>query len=153
MRILLIDDDPFTLKLLARQLAELGYTEVIRCQQAREALRSLESHSASIDLVICDLHMPGMDGVECVRHMARIDYTGGLVLLSGENVRVLQTVERLARAHQLNVVGILGKPISLARLQQLLKENSPCGARVLARVAQGYTPKELEAAISGRRAG
>jgi len=35
---------------------------------------------------------PGMDGVEFVRHLARIGSRGGLVLVSGEDARILQTV-------------------------------------------------------------
>ena len=38
MNILLIDDEPFALKLLARQLTNLGFEEVIPCEHARDAL-------------------------------------------------------------------------------------------------------------------
>ena len=52
MNILLIDDEAFALKLLARQLANLGFEEVIPCEYAHEALAALESGVKAIDLVL-----------------------------------------------------------------------------------------------------
>jgi EAL domain-containing protein (putative c-di-GMP-specific phosphodiesterase class I) len=63
-----------------------------------------------------------MDGVEFVRHLVRIGYMGSLVLVSGEEDRILQTAERLARAHRLRVLGALHKPISQSQLQHVLGE-------------------------------
>tara|TARA_R110002110_G_scaffold116470_1_gene288009 strand:+ start:113 stop:460 length:348 start_codon:yes stop_codon:yes gene_type:complete len=53
---------------LVRQLANLGFTEVTPHQRADHALAMLETGSEHIDLVFCDLQMPLMDGVECVRN-------------------------------------------------------------------------------------
>ena len=50
-----------------------------------------------------------MDGVEFVRHLARIGYAGSLVLVRR---RILQATEKLAKAHALNVLGALHKPVS-----------------------------------------
>lgn len=72
MNIPLVDDAVFALKLLARQLANLGFEEVIPCEHARDALAALESGVKAIDLVFCDLQMPQMDGVEVVRHRHRL---------------------------------------------------------------------------------
>ena len=92
MKTLLVDDDPFALKLLARQLALLGVLEVTICDGAQSALDLLSMEKQDFDLVFCDLQMPGMDGVEFVRHLARIGYRGSLVLVSGEESRVLHSV-------------------------------------------------------------
>lgn len=120
MTTLLVDDDPFALKLLSRQLALLGVTEITACTGAREALELLDADSAGIDLVFCDLQMPGMDGVEFVRHLARIGYRGSLVLVSAEDSRVLQAVHRLAQAHGVGVLATLGKPVQPPRLGEVL---------------------------------
>lgn len=120
MKILIIDDEPFALKLIARQLANLGFTESLLFERASEALRLLERDVTAIDLIFCDLQMPEMDGVEFVRHLARLDYGGGLVLASGEDRRILQTAEKLATAHLLNVIGSVRKPVSSDQLRQLL---------------------------------
>lgn len=149
MKILLIDDDLFALKLLSRQLTTLGYREVIHCQQAQDALCKLENDAGSISLVICDLCMPSMDGVEFLRHMARIGYTGCLVLVSGESPRILQTAEKLARAHRLNVLGAVSKPVSQDRWRQLLQGNFPSAGSAAAAAARDYGLEEVKSAIRG----
>ncbi|QAU32743.1 EAL domain-containing response regulator [Janthinobacterium sp. 17J80-10] len=151
MKILVVDDDGFALQLLDRQLANLGFSNVVSCNHAREALTRLESDAAYFGLVFCDLQMPEIDGVEFVRQLVRIGYRGGLALVSGEDERVLRTAERLARAHHLDVLGALHKPVTLSALQGLLslRHASRCDAPESARHI--YTPQQLRAALDGNQ--
>lgn len=146
MRIMLIDDEPFVLKLHARQLANLGYADLVTSESAQDAMTLLMSDPAAIDLIITDLQMPGMDGVEFVRGLAQIGFLGGLVLVSGEDGRVLQTVERLAQAHKLRVLGALQKPVKPSELEAVLQSVVP---RQLPRPrpSREYTAAELRTAI------
>lgn len=125
MRILVVDDEPFVLKLLARQLERLGFPDVIALGNAHDALVEIEQGRVPVDVVFCDLQMPEMDGVEFVRHLARIGYPGCLALVSGEARKILQTAEKLARAHRLRIVGSLKKPVSSEQLQRLLEDCTP----------------------------
>lgn len=156
MNLLLIDDDPFVLKLLRLQLANLslkrrGIKEVIACDSGEAALTELRRPDADIGLIICDLQMPETDGIEIVRHLVELHYAGGLVLISGEDQRILQAAERLARAHRLHVLGALNKPVTPEQLQRTLD-------RLLTRFEQGppstrkrYRADELAQAISAGR--
>ena len=145
--ILLIDDDPFALKLLERQLVNQGFAEVQTCEHARDALRQLERDPGSADVVFCDLQMPQMDGVEFVRHLVRIGYAGALVLVSGEDTRVLETVQRLARGHQLNVLGVLRKPVSPAGLRRIMEGRNARAAAASLPARKDYSPQEIATAI------
>lgn len=149
MDTLLIDDDPFALKLLAHQLALQGRQDVTLCEQAQQALDLLESQVDAINLVFCDLQMPEIDGVEFVRHLARIGYRGSLVLVSGEDGRVLQTVQRLAQAHEVHMLGILGKPVLPEALRQLLARHSSRRAVLPGAPRRRFPPEELRQAIAG----
>ena len=149
MRILIVDDEPFALKFLMRQLEQLGQHEVIAHADAREALSLLEEARVAVDLLFLDLQMPGIDGVEFVRHLVRINYEGGVVLVSGEEDRILQSAERLARAHDLAILGAVHKPVSPERLRQVLESESLRPAR-RRRPQRAYTPERLEAAIRDR---
>lgn len=152
MKILLIDDDPFVLKLLSIQLRAFGlerrgFIDVVCSESGRAALDLLE-HDPRVALVFCDLQMPEMDGVEFVRHLVRLGYAGGLVLISGETPRTRQAVEKLARAHGLNVLGTLGKPVSSASLLEVLDTTIPVATPP--RTAQpmpAYTPADLQLAL------
>lgn len=148
MKILLVDDDPFALKLLARQLEQLGCAAVTLSERAHDALALLETQSEAIGLVFCDLQMPGMDGVEFVRHLARVGYRGGLVLVSGEDARILKTVRKLAQAHHIDVLAALAKPISSEQLRQVLARNATRGATAPHAARLPHAPDDLKRAIA-----
>lgn len=148
MKILLIDDEPFVLKLLSRQLANLGFQNIISHERAADALAMLESGIESIGLIFCDLQMPEMDGVEFVRQLVHINYAGGLVLVSGEDGRVLQTAEKLSKAHRLNVLGALHKPVSPEQLKQVLNKH-PSRTAASRVTDKTYGRDELWRAITG----
>lgn len=147
MKILIIDDEPFSLRLLTRQLARLGFTEVLCHERAQDALALLEAGGAQPELILCDLQMPEMDGVEFLRHLARIGYAGALVLISGEDPRVLQTAEKLAQAHRLDVLGALHKPVTNEQLRLLLGKKRPLAAPASRAPARVYGPEALRQAM------
>lgn len=128
--ILVIDDDPMALKVLTVQLRafglrSFGYPDLMTSESAQAAVALLESGHDSIALILCDLQMPGMDGVQFVRHLAQLKYQGGLVLVSGEDKRILQTAEQLALAHGLRVLGAFQKPIFRDQLLTVLAAALP----------------------------
>ena len=149
MTVVVIDDDPFALELLARQLAPLGCVDVALCERAQDALALLETQFDSIGLVFCDLQMPDIDGVQFVRHLARIGYRGGLVLVSGEDGRILQTVNKLAQAHGIHMLGALSKPVSTVQLRQVLASHASRVALAPRALRPSRLPDELKRAIAG----
>jgi EAL domain-containing protein (putative c-di-GMP-specific phosphodiesterase class I)/ActR/RegA family two-component response regulator len=126
LKILVVDDDDFTTRLLHIQLRAMGlrdsgYSTIELCSRGEDALARLSDDPAGFGLVFCDLRMPGMDGVEFVRHLAAMGFKGALVLISGADLRVLQAVEQLARGQGLDVLGKLAKPVQPAELRALLQ--------------------------------
>ena len=147
-RTLLVDDDPFMLKILKRQLAGFGRTKVQTCEHALEALALVKADAAAFSLLFCDLNMPDMDGVELVRELASAGYAGSLVLVSGEDLRILATVRKLATAHGVHVLGVLHKPVSVDQLGKVLggaprREHLPRAAR------KKFSADEIRAGIDG----
>jgi len=129
IRILVIDDEPFVLKVLTRQLNNLGYTDVVAFTLAQDGLDLLQADQSSFQLVLCDLDMPGMDGIEFLRHLGDMEFAGGLVLISGEDTRILKSAERLAKAHRLNMLGAIAKPVMPAELADVLQRAGAATAR------------------------
>lgn len=148
MRILLVDDEPFALKLLSRQLYDCGFSDVLACEHAIDALAALEADMEQFGMVFCDLQMPTMDGVEFIRQLAHMNYVGGLVLISGENDRILQTAEKLSKAHRLNVLGALNKPVSPERLRQVLEVHPSLDKQVARVPRKVYGPDDIRRAIA-----
>jgi EAL domain-containing protein (putative c-di-GMP-specific phosphodiesterase class I)/DNA-binding NarL/FixJ family response regulator len=149
MRILLIDDDSFALRLVSHQLDKLGFADVTALDRPEEALARLEADVGAFDMILLDLQMPVIDGIEFVRHLARLRFAGGVALVSGEDERILQTAHRLASAHDLQVRGALHKPITPAQLEALL--GSPAAApRPAGRPPRkSYAPERLAQGIHG----
>jgi EAL domain-containing protein (putative c-di-GMP-specific phosphodiesterase class I)/CheY-like chemotaxis protein len=119
-KILVVDDEPFVLKVLVRQLTQLGYEDVLSYEHAQDALAALESDEHHVDVVFTDLQMPGMDGVEFLRQLVHRGYDGQVVLISGEDARILKSAEKLAYSRGLRVLGSLAKPATREQLQQRL---------------------------------
>ena len=115
---LIVDDEAFMRSLVTRMLNGLGAHNVAVSTDGRAALNHLSSNLA--DVVLCDINMPGMDGVEFLRHLTQTDFSGAVILISGEDPRVLETARNLAVAHDLVVLGALTKPIKPVDLKALL---------------------------------
>lgn len=126
--ILVLDDEHFMHRVLTHMLVGLGFESVATFDNAISALDSLVSSQAHPQLILMDLNMPHMDGIEFVRRLAEHGYRGSLVLVSGEPVRVLQMTEKLVKAHQIPVLGHLRKPVSLSALGALLATWQPVKA-------------------------
>jgi EAL domain-containing protein (putative c-di-GMP-specific phosphodiesterase class I) len=140
LRVLAIDDEAFQLKLLARQFALLGVDSVGTYQDGAQALAAL-AEGAPVDLVCCDLQMPAMDGVQFVRHLAEVGFRGMVLLVSGEDGRILQTAERLARTHGLQVAGALAKPVRPDQLRGVVDAVRVRMSEALQPARQGQAPR------------
>lgn len=119
LRILVVDDDEFILNLIQMTLIYIGYAKVEIDSTGSEAIRKLNS-GRQFDIIICDLCMPHLDGVEFIRKANEAGYIGGLILLSGENDRILSSAVNLAKKYGMNILGALRKPIKRSMLEDLL---------------------------------
>lgn len=147
IRILVLDDEPFMLKLLARLLVNLGFVDVATCENGQDALDIVDDAMHAPQLILCDLNMPGMDGVEFIRKLVEHGYGGGLVLVSGEDERTLKSARKLVQAHQIEVLGVLQKPVSPQMLSKLLSGWVPAAHAAARLPGKGYSAERLGQAI------
>lgn len=148
IKILIVDDDSFIHKLLIGMLEKLGYASVAACDSGRKALELIGSQHDSPDLILLDLNMPEMDGIEFVRHLVERHFGGSLILVSGEDERMQQAAEKLASAHNISVLGHLHKPASPAGLANLIGKWSAPSQEGEHAARKIYGADELRAAIA-----
>lgn len=133
LRVMLLDDDTFMLELMHGMLDEIGTFDVLRETCARRALHALPVDSP--DLLVCDLSLPEMDGIEFMQAAARSGFPGSVLLVSGLDKGVRYAAECLASAYGLRVMGSFAKPLSLDALRGVMEmlaaakpRRSPCAS-------------------------
>jgi EAL domain-containing protein (putative c-di-GMP-specific phosphodiesterase class I) len=142
-----IDDDPAVRQVVMSLGRSVGF-EVTGC----DGEASLDACLADLaDLVILDLVMPVVDGIEVIERLGRLRSMTRLVLVSGQDRRVLASASRLASAHGLKVAAVFSKPFSVADLRSCLEDQK--GALVtgntarLRRVPIDIRTAQIEAAL------
>ena len=115
--ILVIDDDPTICLLLQRALEPLGH----RVTVAHDGQKGLAAHKgAPADLVITDLVMPGMEGIETIRELRR-QYPGLKIIAMSGGGRGKAT-DYLLMARKFGAQRTLAKPFTLQTLTQQVTE-------------------------------
>jgi CheY-like chemotaxis protein len=94
--------------LLVQFLSLRGY-RALGVKDGSEALSMVEQNPP--DLILLDLFLPGMDGVEVLRQLRRLEYTGGVIIITGSHDE-----ERLDEAWAMGPQEVIGKPIDLEQL-------------------------------------
>lgn len=103
----ILDDD----KQYANLLADLAINEGWNSITEYDPITFFESDISHVKFLVLDLHMPGMDGIEVIRSIAKKKYDITLILVSGFDARVLHSAQQLAEAHKLKVAASLTKPV------------------------------------------
>ena len=147
--IYLLDDEEALVELHCEvaELAGFNAQGFTRASQFFEQVAEFETGS----VMVLDLHMPEMDGIEVMRRLAKMPNPPALILISGHDVGVLLSAEKLCRAHGLEVISSLRKPLSVDTLLQLFEQHIPNANRQTHKdsrlVADDITLVELQHAI------
>ncbi len=122
LRVLVVDDHHFLRTAVQKMLNALGVKDVLQANDGQRALDILQDAPPGvIDVVLCDLDMPGMDGMEFLRHLANSHPQPlSIIIMSGLDTALINSVEKMARAYGLRLLGAVEKPISQNKLGSLL---------------------------------
>ena len=148
---LVVEDQGFQRWTVATILRRLGALRVFAAEDGRSALDVMEKLQQPIDIIVTDLDMPGMDGMEFIRHIGETYDRVSLIVSSGLDRPLVDSVETMASAYGLNLLGTLEKPVSANKLESLILRHRTRGP-IVARgdEAARFTPEEI---IAGFRAG
>ena len=137
-RLLAIDDEKGLLAVLQQIGEDAGY-DVVVTSDPEAFLRHTREWEPT--LVLMDLQMPDVDGVELLRALAADEVQAPIVLMSGVEDKLLRTVGDLGTELGLNMRGVLQKPIRMETFRRTLEADAaPRG---------NHRAEELKAAIAG----
>jgi EAL domain-containing protein (putative c-di-GMP-specific phosphodiesterase class I)/ActR/RegA family two-component response regulator len=119
-RVLILEDQEIDSEVAIEVLRSCGAVQVVHVTNGHEGLSILSSGSNAIDVVVSDLQMPGMDGLEFLRKVSSLHPSIAIVLTSGVDSAIIRTAELVGRTYGLNILGAIPKPLSLNRIYPLL---------------------------------
>lgn len=116
-RVLVMDDEEDLRRVLVRVLEGAGH-EACQAANGADGLREVKAHP--VDLVVTDLVMPEMDGLEFMRELGRLRPGTRVIAISGGGV--WDKASLLAVADMLGAVKTLSKPFELDEFRKLVDE-------------------------------
>ena len=106
--LLIVDDEPSILQSLGGLLSDEGF-DVTTAANGYEALKTIEAESP--DLVLLDIWMPGIDGIETLKEIKKDNPTIQVIIITGHG-----TIETAVRATKLGAFDLIEKPLSIDKV-------------------------------------
>ena len=150
-RVLVVEDSVVQRGYLVGLLRQLGFGEILEASDGNEALRVLEQlQGEPMFLVLTDLEMPGMDGIELTCQLRERRLAENLIVISARDPRLLEIIESMAcEDGAIGLLGTLLKPVQLEPLTQLLgKAGRSADTRAARPAIAQATLEELALALS-----
>lgn len=146
---LIADDSKAIREYLHQLLNSLGFHTISEAEDGNVALRIISSNP--VDILFCDLAMPGMDGVELLRMAAQYNPDLAVIPISSLEARLRFGVAQMAHELGLTVLGIVGKPFQQEQLIQALAAYPPCNEKGSVSLDGDFSQDDLAEALKARR--
>lgn len=114
-KIMTVEDSEFERELIKRYLAKGGYKEIIEAESAEKAIKKYKKERP--DLVLMDVRLPGMDGLECFEKLKKINPLVKVIALT-----IVLRKDAIDKAKRLGVKDYIVKPIKETELLDSVKK-------------------------------
>jgi EAL domain-containing protein (putative c-di-GMP-specific phosphodiesterase class I) len=119
---MVVEDSPVQRDHMAGLLRQAGFGDVLEACDGIDALRKLDARGRPVELVLTDLDMPGMDGIELIRHLRELELAAALVVASARAPRLAEASTSMEHsAARLALLGTALKPLHFDVLNEILQ--------------------------------
>lgn len=120
---LIVDDHALQRHTLRMLLLQLGASRIEEAVDAQTALRLIRESGSCFDIVVSDLDMPGMDGMELLRHLGKHGHHS-VILPSSHDRSLLSSFAGMAEACGIRLLGVMEKPLRRDLLAALIARHA-----------------------------
>lgn len=114
-QVLVVDDSELQRQFIAELCCDMGIADILQAVDGYDAISQLKTNP-QIEVIILDLEMPGMDGVQVLYEMANLGLAPPIVVASGQGNKLLNVVENMTKSLGLRLLGVLQKPLAHEQL-------------------------------------
>ena len=124
MQALVLDDEASSQEVARCVLQRLGIERVECASNGARGILALRRMQTPPDLILCDIFMPEMDGIEFVNALVDLGFAGSLVFISGMDPQYIQVANTIAGGSGLRYLGAVLKPLRDEELREVLARHT-----------------------------
>ncbi|MBC7857950.1 MAG: EAL domain-containing response regulator [Burkholderiaceae bacterium] len=126
LHFLVAEGEPSQRHALSEMLSRLGAGRVSEASDGHVALSSLlDTAGDAPQIGVIDLALPGVDGLELIRKLSEAGSRAGIIIVGSQSSSLLLSVETMAQAYGVEMLGTLSRPVGAARLEALIANYAP----------------------------
>ncbi|WP_340647497.1 EAL domain-containing response regulator [Phenylobacterium sp.] len=117
---LVAEDHEFQRSMMVQMLEDLGAKAVHEAEDGRSALEITHELAHPFDIIVTDIDMPGLDGMSFIRRLGEANVGASLIVTSGLDRSLLDTIETMSAAYGMRLLGTVEKPPTPERFAELI---------------------------------
>ena len=149
--VLIVEDSPCQAEYLSVLCRSCGISKLATAENGRVALELIDKAETGFDILICDLEMPDLDGIELIHLLANRNTSSALIIVSSREQSLISAVELMAVTEGIYVLGSIRKPVPQGALETLIKDyrgKAVARAKGRAPLNTALTVQELEQGLA-----
>jgi EAL domain-containing protein (putative c-di-GMP-specific phosphodiesterase class I)/FixJ family two-component response regulator len=129
-RVLIVDDDPLVPSIARAHFIAGGVRICDTASDGEQALQTIQAGATPYDLIVCDISMPKVDGIQLIAGLHGLGYKNALGIITSQHPTLARTALNIAQSYGMQPAGFGRKPLERQILDRMLRNVREAHARV-----------------------